>query len=78
MDEPEKGQERDKQFRSGDNSGGETPLPIPNREVKPTRADGTVPFRDGRVGRHQAFFIISPIPPSVNLYISIEKLLSLY
>ena len=53
MDEPEKGQERDKQFRSGDNSGGETPLPIPNREVKPTRADGTVPFRDGRVGRHQ-------------------------
>ena len=26
---------------SGDNSGGATPLPIPNREVKPTSADGT-------------------------------------
>src|SRR3954462_14135007 len=26
---------------SGDNSGGETPDPIPNSEVKPSRADGT-------------------------------------
>ncbi len=29
---------------SGDYSGGATPLPIPNREVKPTCADGTVPM----------------------------------
>ncbi len=28
-------------FRKGDDSGGDTPLPIPNREVKPARADGT-------------------------------------
>ncbi len=26
---------------SGDYGGGETPLPIPNREVKPSCADGT-------------------------------------
>ena len=26
----------------GGNTDGETPLPIPNREVKPIRADGTV------------------------------------
>ena len=26
---------------SGGNGGGETPLPIPNREVKPSSADGT-------------------------------------
>ena len=30
---------------SGDHSDGETPLPIPNRAVKPTRADGTAPER---------------------------------
>ena len=28
-------------FRKGDDSGGDTPLPIPNREVKPASADGT-------------------------------------
>ncbi len=28
---------------SGDDSGGETPLPIPNRAVKPTSANGTAP-----------------------------------
>ena len=28
-------------FRKGDDGGGDTPLPIPNREVKPASADGT-------------------------------------
>ena len=28
-------------FRKGDEGGGDTPLPIPNREVKPASADGT-------------------------------------
>ena len=28
-------------FSKGDDSGGDTPLPIPNREVKPASADGT-------------------------------------
>ena len=28
-------------FIKGDEGGGDTPLPIPNREVKPARADGT-------------------------------------
>ena len=40
----------------GDYTAGVTPLPIPNREVKPRRADGTASFRCGRVGRCQAFF----------------------
>jgi hypothetical protein len=35
----------------GDYSSGVPPLPIPNREVKPTSADGTA-YR-GRVGRRQ-------------------------
>ena len=46
-------------YWSGDYGGGETPLPIPNREVKPTRADGTASFRGGRVGRHQIYFLIA-------------------
>ena len=29
-------------FFSGDYTAGETPLPIPNREDKPRRADGTI------------------------------------
>ena len=28
---------------SGDHGGGETPVPIPNTEVKPSSADGTAP-----------------------------------
>jgi hypothetical protein len=28
-------------FWKGDDGGGDTPLPIPNREVKPASADGT-------------------------------------
>ena len=28
-------------FRKGDDGGGDTPLPIPNRVVKPASADGT-------------------------------------
>ena len=39
-----------------------TPLPIPNREVKPTSADGTA-FTGGRVGRCHSFIKT----PSVNL-----------
>ena len=43
---------------SGGYSLGVPPLPIPNREVKPKRADGTAP-QCGRVGRrlfHTAVF----------------------
>ena len=36
--------------QSGGYSRGVPPLPIPNREVKPARADGTAP-QCGRVGR---------------------------
>src|SRR5215207_6574373 len=32
---------RIRRFRKGDDGGGDTPLPIPNREVKPASADGT-------------------------------------
>ena len=41
-----------KQNKSGGYSRGVPPLPIPNREVKPTRADGTAP-QCGRVGRRR-------------------------
>ena len=39
---------------SGGYSSGAPPLPIPNREVKPTRADGTA-LRRGRVGRRRFY-----------------------
>src|SRR5918998_3319879 len=42
-------------FRKGDDGGGDTPLPIPNREVKPARADGTAGPPRGRVGRRPFF-----------------------
>src|SRR4051795_6626971 len=38
---------------SGGYGEGETPLPIPNREVKPLSADGTWPLGPGRVGRRR-------------------------
>ena len=31
---------------AGDHTGGATPEPIPNSEVKPSKADGTYPARD--------------------------------
>ena len=37
----------------GDYSGGETPVPIPNTEVKPSSADGTSHVLSGRVGRRR-------------------------
>ena len=40
---------------SGGYREGETPLPIPNRAVKPLSADGTWPFRPGRVGRRRFY-----------------------
>ena len=45
-------------FRKGDDGGGDTPLPIPNREVKPARADGTAGSPRGRVGRRPFFFVV--------------------
>ena len=39
-------------INQGGNSGGDPPLPIPNREVKPACADGTAP-PGGRVGSCQ-------------------------
>ena len=44
----------------GDHSVGVPPLPIPNREVKPTRADGTA-LSCGRVG-HRRFFFRARVP----------------
>ena len=41
--------------RAGDNFCGGLPLPIPNREVKPERADGTAK-QCGRVGNRPLFF----------------------
>ena len=44
-------------FRKGDDGGGDTPLPIPNREVKPACADGTAGSPRGRVGRRPFFLL---------------------
>src|SRR5213594_62539 len=38
---------------SGGDSGGETPVPIPNTAVKPSSADGTARSPCGRVGRRR-------------------------
>ena len=46
------------QFCFGGYSGGDTPLPIPNRVVKLTSADDTVSFGNGKVGRRQSIFLI--------------------
>src|SRR5207244_8439008 len=40
---------------SGGYIGGDPPVPIPNTEVKPSRADGTARFPCGRVGRCRNF-----------------------
>src|SRR5207245_5971681 len=46
---------------SGGYIGGVPPVPIPNTEVKPSRADGTARFPCGRVGRCRNF--IKDAPP---------------
>ena len=48
--------------QSGGYSLGVPPLPIPNREVKPKRADGTAP-QCGRVGRRLFFRITEAVQP---------------
>ena len=55
---------------SGGYSCGAPPLPIPNREVKPARADGTAP-QSGRVGRRRLREVLpagSPAGRTVFLY----------
>jgi hypothetical protein len=42
---------------SGGDIGGATPVPIPNTEVKPSRANGTARFPCGRVGRCRSFLL---------------------
>ena len=49
--------------KSGGYCGGVPPLPIPNREVKPTCADGTA-MQCGRVGSRLLFFRVVPAPAS--------------
>ena len=39
----------------GDYCGGGTPVPFPNTEVKPSRADDTTSLRGGKVGHCRAF-----------------------
>ena len=36
--------------QAGGYGGGVTPVPFPNTEVKPSRADDTAPLRRGKVG----------------------------
>lgn len=46
----------DNKFPFGDYTARVPPLPIPNREVKPCRADDTWWLTHGKVGRRQGFF----------------------
>jgi hypothetical protein len=48
---------------SGGYIGGVPPVPIPNTEVKPSRADGTAWFPCGRVGRCRNFIRSTDAPP---------------
>ena len=49
---------------SGDFVDRVTPVPIPNTEVKPVRADDTAPFRCGKVGSRRIKFEKSPFKMS--------------
>src|SRR6184192_1659875 len=50
---------------SGGESGGETPVPIPNTAVKPSSADGTARSPCGRVGRRRIYSKQGPGSPGV-------------
>src|SRR5205807_7899725 len=50
---------------SGGDSGGETPVPIPNTAVKPSSADGTARSPCGRVGRRRIYSKQGPGSPGV-------------
>lgn len=53
-------------FIKGDDSGEDTPLPIPNRVVKLASADGTAGFPCGRVGRRPFFMSKTACSPCFN------------
>ena len=46
----------------GDYSGGVTPVPFPNTEVKPSYADDTALLKGGKVGHRQVFFLLLLLP----------------
>jgi hypothetical protein len=46
----------------------EPPEPIPNSEVKRSRADGSVGFPHVRVGHRQALILKTPIDYSVGVF----------
>jgi hypothetical protein len=56
-----------------DNSTVEPPEPIPNSEVKRSRADGSVGFPHVRVGHRQALILKSPIVNSVGDFFCLEE-----
>lgn len=63
-------------FDLGDYCTGAPPLPIPNREVKPLRADGTA-VTGGRVGRRQIFIVFAEASAKENQN-SIQKCLEFF
>ena len=56
----------------GDYCGGGTPVPFPNTEVKPSRADDTTPLRGGKVGHCRAFlfYLMPPTPQLGGIFLS--------
>ena len=57
---------------SGGHSGGETPLPFPNRVVKPSCADGTAGVAQWE-SRTLPDFLSRPTPSGVGLFSCIRK-----
>ena len=45
-------------YLPGGYSDGDTPVPMPNTEVKPVSADGTAFLKVGRVGRRRVFLFL--------------------
>jgi hypothetical protein len=51
----------------------EPPEPIPNSEVKRSRADGSVGFPHVRVGHRQALILKTLIGPPIGVFFRLEK-----
>ena len=65
-----------KKDTSGGYCGGVPPLPIPNREVKPTCADGTA-MQCGRVGSRLLFYQSVHLSNQVNAFLVVYRLVIL-
>jgi hypothetical protein len=68
------GRVRERQVFSGDSRGGETPLPIPNREVKPLIADGTTTARLWESRSLPGFILKAPVVKAAGAFFIYDPL----